>query len=219
MYVELDYAITRGDRMRDYGNMIGKRFGRLTVISQAESRKGRRYWNCVCDCGNTKVVDTRHLNDGGTSSCGCFRSEMARKNQTKHGMLNTPIYRAWNSMKNRCKEDNQNRPHYYDKGISVCKEWEESFEKFYEDMGKTYFEKAFLDRIDNTKGYSKENCRWVNVAISNLNKKNVTKIIYNDDLISLKEYCTIKGIPYGKYLKKVKELGLVGKTIKPDEVS
>ena len=158
--------------MERYENLVNNKFGRLTVVEKDTSRNGARYWICKCDCGNIKSVRTSHLKSGNVTSCGCFRKEKAKKDRTKHGMTNTAVYRAWNSMKSRCNLDSKNSKYYKEKGITYCKEWE-SFDLFYEEFGKYYFEGAFLDRIDNSKGYDKNNCRWVTMEISNINKTNV----------------------------------------------
>lgn len=55
----------------------GDRFGRLVLIEEVEKRNGRRQWRCKCDCGNEKIVQLRYMQDGGASSCGCYRSELA----------------------------------------------------------------------------------------------------------------------------------------------
>lgn len=59
-------------------DLTGKQFGRLTVLGK--SSKGDRFWDCACECGNTKSVRNYNLIDGGTSSCGCFRKETAASN-------------------------------------------------------------------------------------------------------------------------------------------
>ena len=56
-------------------NLIGQKFGRLTVVSYAR-RNGRVAWECVCDCGNYKVVRASHLTNGSISSCGCLAREI-----------------------------------------------------------------------------------------------------------------------------------------------
>ena len=60
-------------------DLVGQRFGRLTVVSlneEVSKQKKGSYWNCKCDCGNEKVVWSRHLKSGDTTSCGCYSKEM-----------------------------------------------------------------------------------------------------------------------------------------------
>jgi collagenase-like PrtC family protease len=76
-----------------------------------------------------------------------------------HGMYGTKTYKSWVAMKDRCNNKRpRTRKSYYDKGISYCEKWE-TFEGFYVDMGNRP-KKTTLDRLDNSKGYCKENCRW-----------------------------------------------------------
>ena len=87
---------------------------------------------------------------------------MARYNKS-HGLRNTKLYNIWNSMLGRCNRPSQDSYRIYGaKGIKVCKEWH-NFVNFYADMGNSYKDGLSLDRIDNSKGYYKENCRWVTV--------------------------------------------------------
>lgn len=65
--------------MREIPNLIGKHFGRWTVIDNAESRGRYRYWHCVCSCGNDKDVKERSLINGKSKSCGCLQKEVASK--------------------------------------------------------------------------------------------------------------------------------------------
>lgn len=152
-------------------DLTNRRFGRLVAIEYAKTLGGHRYWLCKCDCGNTTVIDGTKLVQKQTVSCGCYRKETSKKQHTTHGMCKTPIYKAWISMKNRCDLEGYPCSKYYkDRGIIYCEEWNK-FENFYHDMCKTYFPHAFLDRINNDLGYSKENCRWITRKESNLNRR------------------------------------------------
>lgn len=145
---------------------VGQRYGRLVVISV--ERKGRRtYATCLCDCGNSFYSRVDALQSGSTVSCGCFMRENAAQLNKSHGMSDTKIYKIWDGIVQRCTNPNHSSyPEYKDRGM--CDEWRYSFENFYRDMGEPP-PKTSIDRIDNNKGYSKENCRWVCASVQGKN--------------------------------------------------
>lgn len=103
--------------------------------------------------------------------------------QFKHGMGSIknrhPLYQKWSGMKRRCLNKNdKSYPRYGGSGVVISKPWND-FNSFYEDMSTTYFPKASLDRIDNSKGYSKDNCRWVTLAEQGKNKTTVPLYSHN----------------------------------------
>jgi hypothetical protein len=133
------------------------RFGLLTSLKPTV--KGKRVaWECVCDCGNTKVVAQVELRSGDTRSCGCLKKHTLLKRNTSHGACGTAVYGKWRGMWHRVRSTHLTRNKCY-KGVSVCEAWRR-FENFYADMGDPP-DGYSLDRIDNTKGYSPSNCRWV----------------------------------------------------------
>ena len=54
-------------------DLTGQRFGRLVALHRVQSRGGKTYWLCQCDCGNQKEIQTNHLTKGSIQSCGCLR--------------------------------------------------------------------------------------------------------------------------------------------------
>ena len=85
-----------------------------------------------------------------------------------HGMWRTPEYAIWSRIIQRCKNPNASSYEYYGaRGITI--EWN-SFEDFYKDMGPRP-PGMTLDRRDNDKGYSKENCRWVTREVQQQNTR------------------------------------------------
>lgn len=150
-------------------SIAGRRFERLVAIEPTEKRLGRKViWSCRCDCGNIKDVPIDALNAGRVKSCGCLRKEQ----NTTHGMKGTPTYKAWKSMRQRCK--NKNDPHYPDyggRGITVCERWE-SFENFLADMGERPSDDLSIDRINNDGNYEPGNCRWTDRFTQARNRRN-----------------------------------------------
>lgn len=93
-----------------------------------------------------------------------------------HGLSKSKLYTVWCNMIARCENKKNNHyERYGGRGIKVCIEWRGSFTKFKEDMGDIPFEGATMDRKDNNKGYSKENCRWVT------NQENCNNRYYDRD--------------------------------------
>lgn len=177
--------------MTKLDNLIGKKFGKLTVYARAPNNKGNKaMWYCVCDCGNkkTKPVDGYGLKSGNVRSCGCeyFISNKGRK--ITHNQSKTRLYNIWASMKRRCKVDKNY------KNISVCDEWQK-YENFMEwAINNGYNEKLTIDRIDNTKGYCPENCRWATYKQQENNRTNNTRITYNNETHTISEWSGITGI-------------------------
>lgn len=182
--------------MPPFRDLTGQRFGRLTVL-QVDSigRQGKYKWLCRCDCGNEKSVYGVYLTRGDTQSCGCLHSEIltvhnmsdaksistAKWNtvyKKKHGKHGTRLYRVWTGMKQRCQNKNGKSYKYYGgKGVSVCDEWANSFDAFYEWAVRSGYDEnaargdCTLDRIDGNGNYEPANCRWVSIAEQNRNKR------------------------------------------------
>jgi hypothetical protein len=134
-------------------NETGSIFGHWRVIERAlhPSSTTKYGWLCECLCGKRSVISGARLRGGLTKSCGCTK--------TSHGMTNTPTYKTWQSIWQRCSNKNDDHfERYGGRGISVCDEWAD-YEVFLSDMGVRPSGKT-IDRVNNDMGYSKENCRW-----------------------------------------------------------
>lgn len=162
-------------------DLLGQRFGRLVVISEAAKNKnGARTWVCKCDCGNIThpIVQGNLLR---TKSCGCLRRSRLHETPIgfKHGKSNSRLYMVWQGMKQRCSTPTHKAYAYYGgRGITVCDEWANSYELFAEwSYANGYDEtagrgKCTIDRVDVNGNYCPENCRWVDMKIQQNNKRN-----------------------------------------------
>ena len=158
-------------------DLTGQRFGRLTVL-ELDHKTTKTYWKCKCDCGNIVVVRSTCLLSGNTKSCKCFAKEQAALKHTVHGFAKTKLYNTWRGILKRtgCKKGAKKRDkiNYIDRGIDICDKWHD-FENFRNwSLNNGYKENLEIDRIDNNKGYSPENCRWVT---HNKNMRNTRKTI------------------------------------------
>jgi len=155
-------------------DLTGQKFGRLTVISEAEKRGYERMWLCRCECGVEKEIMQDNLRGGHTQSCGCFHKEQVAKKASKHGMANDPIHILWRSINDRCKPTNKHTKDYYDRNIHVCDSWKNSFWSFYWWCKFSGYKKGLqIDRKNNDKGYSPDNCRFVTNRQNSLNKRRI----------------------------------------------
>jgi len=164
-------------------DIIGKRFWNLTVISFSHVVKTHSHFLCLCDCGIQKTIARNHLIDGNIKSCGCMRIERLSKARTIHGhAIPGKISRefiSWSSMRRRCySETDPGYRNYGARGITVCEQWRNDFSQFYKDMGPRPKGHS-LDRIDNNKGYSPENCRWATGKVQGNNTRTNRPLTYN----------------------------------------
>lgn len=187
-----------------FTNLTGQRFGRLTVVS-CTKREGKvgLFWECICDCGKIpkKAIGTSSLLRGLTQSCGCLNIQKIKEANTTHKQTKTPTYISWKSMWQRCTDPNHKSYLSY-KDFTPYDRWK-TFENFVADMGERP-ENTTLDRIDNTKGYFLENCRWASAFTQQANTKQTIYVLLNEETVCLKEACRRTGMPYSRAKNRVR---------------
>ena len=141
---------------------VGDRFERLLVTQrEGSTSRGAALWKCVCDCGVEKIQRSDQLTNGSSVSCGCYAIELLKARSTTHGKTDSFEFRVWTAMRKRCTSAKHPRYHRYGgRGIKICKRWEK-FENFLADMGVCPFKKGSIERINNDKGYTPSNCKWL----------------------------------------------------------
>ena len=184
-------------------DLSGQKFGRLTANYRLKGSGGKSTWLCTCDCGATKIVLSDSLRKGRTKSCGCLRRESTGKQFTTHGKTGTPEYASWQNMHSRCSNpSNHAYWRYGGRGIQVCSRWK-SFEKFLEDMGEKPSPGHSIDRIDNSKGYYLENCRWA-TDTEQVRNRDVTLVVnYKNTTIPVVELADLLKVNYFTFLDRL----------------
>lgn len=206
-------------------DLIGQRFGRLTVQGHAPALPGkpRHKLVCLCDCGQICHVAAHPLLSGVQVSCGCNRRERARENIKKaratgsgkgnlrHGLSGTAECSIWRDMKRRCLDPR--RPawdSYGGRGITVCDRWLEKFENFYEDMGPRPTALHTLDRVDNDGPYSPENCKWATRKVQARNRRSSAKYTALGRTLTIAEWAEllhVKVSALGEQLRRCRSNG------------
>lgn len=182
-------------------DLTGKRFGRLVVIRRLD----KNYWLCKCDCGNQKEILGSNLRTGHSTSCGCYQKEVRAKNQYSHGYRHSRIYGVYGKIKGRCcNPNNPSYERYGGRGITMCDEWmnnpkafcEWAYEHGYKEDAK--YGECTIDRIDNNKGYSPDNCRIANEKVQANNRRSNLLIEHNGETKTLAEWRDFFGMTQSK---------------------
>lgn len=202
----------------------GQRFGSLQVVGEVVRNGGCRVVSCLCDCGNEKLFNLANLFSGSSKTCGCRRAITAAENgvrNRKHGGATggkrTPTYLSWASMRQRCLNPNATGySRYGGAGIGICPEWagDDGFSAFLADMGERP-EGQTLDRKDNAKGYSPENCRWADMATQKRNRSVARLITYNGETKTAAEWARDVGTHRNNILRRLKRGLPLDQVIRP----
>jgi len=142
-------------------NITGKKIGKWTVLERVISDKNY-CWKCQCECGNIRKVSGGNLRKNKSLQCSSCANKVriCKHGFCKRGKM-TPEYNSWKHMKDRCLNPLcKSFPEWGGRGITVCQEWIDSFEKFLEYIGPKPFKTYSIDRIDNNGNYEPGNVRW-----------------------------------------------------------
>lgn len=184
--VQSNEIVKRKGSFFNIENELGKVYGRLTVIGEAEPHifpngKKSTKVTCECECGAIKTYRICLLKQKICKSCGCFNID-SLKGRAIHGhFVNrkmTPEYRTWSNIKTRTANPNcKEFENYGGRGVLMCKDWLNSFQTFFEDMGKRPSPQHSIERKDVDGGYAKDNCYWANIWQQAANKRNSNKTV------------------------------------------
>lgn len=196
-------------------DLINKKFGRLTVLSLHEIRQrytdsgaknGKYYYYlCKCECGNNIIVERHNLTSGNSKSCGCYNHDKIMERCYKHNGCKEKLYCVYRGMLQRCNcKSHKYYKNYGGRGIKVCDEWKDytSFRKW--SINNGYKIGLSIDRIDNNKGYSPDNCRWTTPTIQARNTRRSRFIEFNGEKLTMIEWSERTGVPSGTLWLRLK---------------
>ncbi len=191
---------------------IGDTFFRWEIVGYPKPDGNGKKFICKCLCGNIKTVAYSLMKRGLSKSCGCFRSENASilisLREHKHNLSKHPLYRIWAGMRNRCyNKKDKGYKDYGGRGIFVCDEWKNDFKPFYDWAISAGWKKGLKnDRRDNDKGYSPQNCRFVNDSVSMRNTRRNVFIEYNGETMVITDWAKKVGITTESLKKRLYKL-------------
>ena len=189
----MEKQFVRGQKI----DLTGQRFGRLTVLHEADRTKANKIrWECQCDCGNIVKVQGCHLRSGHTQSCGCRAREIAVEVNTTHGKKKTRLYGIWEGIKKRCYSENSYAyPYYGGRGIVMDSEWKENFQAFYDwAMSNGYKSNLTIERIDVNGNYEPSNCCWITKGEQTNNTRNTHYITVDGKTQNIAQWAKELGI-------------------------
>lgn len=187
----------------------GEKYGYLTIIEETLApdhvkSKNLRYFLCRCECGVVKPIFIGSLRSGATVSCGCYHKKQASKIFNGNPVMAYSGYSSWTSMLDRCRNPkSKDFADYGGRGITVCERWSDPV-NFAADMGER--PKGFtIDRIDNSRGYSPDNCRWASKIEQARNKRSNRMVDIDGKELTLSAIWQSAGIKESTFYNRLKQ--------------
>lgn len=171
-------------------DIAGNKYNHLTAIKRdGNDSSGCAAWIFQCDCGRYHRIRKKSVTSGKIKTCGKCIIRKPPISRT-HGMSNTKLYRVWRGMKQRCNpKDINHKSRYSSRGIKVCEDWANSFEKFYQwALMNGYQEGLTIDRINNDGIYEPSNCRWTTTYIQARNKRSNVMVEHNGKILCISDW-------------------------------
>lgn len=167
----------------------GETFGDLLVLrcTQKSNGKLKTKYECLCSCGDISEYQASNLVTG-NSTC-CVRCRTSKRVVHGHARRNnqSSTYQSWQHMIQRCTNPNDDNYHNYGgRGITVCNEWLNDFDRFITDLGERPANTT-LERIDVNGVYEKSNCRWASSSMQCYNKRKSLKNKSNKEGVFLRK--------------------------------
>lgn len=188
--------------MKKQNDLDGQIFNNLRVIEFSQVKNKNSHWICEClVCGSKTEVSRPNLKSGNTQDCGCLKSQKISDAHTVHGESNSPTWNSWHRMRRRLRMGAKHSPIYGK--IGMQESWN-IFENFLRDVGERPVGKT-LDRIDNTKGYFKENCRWATQAEQNRNRSNNVILCLDGECMCIIDWAAKTGLNRNTISRRLKK--------------
>lgn len=180
--------------MRNGEIKVGLVVGRLVVAGPGARP---RHWRCQCECGAEKDVYAGNLG-ANTFSCGCRISERRVKHGATAGGRQSPEFRAWCAIIDRCTRPTSGEwDNYGARGIRICDAWRHEFAAFLSHIGPRPGRGFEIDRIDNDGNYEPGNVRWVTKKLNNRNRRNNHWVVFLGRRMTLAEAIELSSVHPG----------------------
>jgi len=186
--------------MSKFIDLTGQTFGAWTVTGEPRRDGHRTFWRCQCSCGEVAEVRGDSLRGGQTVQCALCHRRTAAKT---HGLAGTPTWLSWQAMRNRCLcEGSADYARYGGAGVTITPRWDD-YLVFLSDMGERPTGKT-LDRIDVTRGYEPDNCRWATPKQQGRNRHRTVWLTANGKRQSITDWADELGfLPITLYKRHV----------------